>query len=205
MDYFDTDYWGWNLLFGVQDGAMSSVWVSGVENPPLMEIMLMQEEYFTDGEVGNVCSLNYEIEGRPASSWSEAWLDWELQLTPTDTDCANLDPEQWGEDPHAAITAGFEVTVGPLDPDLATVVSGWFSDWESGVEPYTFGSNQYVDGALANGYQTAYGWASEVDEDMNMVSPETYGVQLTTDQLTTGPDAFYDIRTAYVYPLGWGG
>jgi hypothetical protein len=204
VDWFSTDYWGWNLLFGVQDGAIVPAWVSGMEQAPQMEILLMEEEYFTEGEVGHVCSLYYDITGSPGTSWSEAWLDWELALVPRDTDCTALDPALWGENPHEAISVSFEVTAGPLDPSLEAAISTWYTDWQSAWAPYVFGSNQYVDGSLANGYQTAYGWALEVDDDMNLVSPETFGVQLTTDQLSTGMNGYYEIRGAYVFRLGWG-
>ncbi len=204
-DYFDTDYWGWNVTTGVQDGAMTTVWISGVENPPLMEIMLMQEEYFDEGEVGNLCTLTYEISGTPASSWAEAIWDWTLELTPSDNGCPNLDPDVWGDDPMTVIANEFEITVGPLDATLEASVSTWFTDWETYYAPYVFGSNQYVDGDLANGFQTAYGWAYQVDEDMNLVSPETFGVKLTTEEIEAGWDGYFEIRTAYVYQLGWGG
>ncbi len=204
IDWFSADYWGWNLVFGVQDGGIVPVFISGIEQGPFMEVVLMEEEYFTEGEVGHVCSLYYDIRGTPGTAWSQAWLDWELELIPADTDCTELDPALWGQDPHAAITVDFEVTVGPLDPSLEAAISGWFTDWESDWAPYVYGSNQYVDGSLANGYQTAYGWALEVDEDMNLVSPETFGVELTTEELATGMDGFYEIRTAYVFRLGWG-
>ncbi len=204
VDWFSTDYWGWNLLLGSQDGAIVPVTISGLEQPPIMEIVLMEEEYFTEGEVGHVCSLFYELESNPGSAWSQAWLDWELTLIPTTTDCTDLDPALWGQDPHAVISVAFEVTVGPLDPGLEASIVGWFTDWENDWQPYVFGSNQYVDGSLANGYQTAYGWALEVDEDMNLVSPESFGVMLGTEQLATGSDGYYEIRSAYVYRLGWG-
>jgi hypothetical protein len=202
VDWFSTDYWGWNFEVGVQDGVLTPVHISGIVTPPTMEIVLYEEEYFTHGQAWNLCSLYYELLGTPGAAWTDAWFDWELQLVPSHTDCTDLDPAFWGEDPLAVIENEFELTVGALDPSLEAAISGWFTDWDADYAPYVFGSNQYVDGSLANGYQTAYGWAFEVDEHMNLVDADASGVQLPLEEVEAGADGYYVIRTAYVYGMG---
>ncbi len=203
-EYFEPDYWGWNYSFGVQAGAVAEVYISGLVTPPYFEIMLVEEEYFDAYDESYACHLYYGFSAVPAESWSEAWYDWAIEIEPDSTDCPDLDPELWGEEPLEAIGNSFEVTVGALDADLESSIQGWFTDWETDYAPYAFGSNNYVDGALSSDRQTHYGWAFEVDDDMNLVDPESYGNLLELDAIAAGADGYYFVYTAYVFGLGWG-
>ncbi len=126
-------------------------------------------------------------------------FDWELTLVPVTDGCGDLDPDWIAPTLYQDLAEySWEMVAGSLDDTLKEWLQDWFvkseADWESEGEPYYFGLTTLLDGDdLGADGQGHYGRAYAVDADMNIASEGSGGSLLTTEQVASGVNGFYEI------------
>lgn len=199
-DYLDPDYVYPAILFGLEDGVVTSATFEGETLGPSVYMYMAEKAYLEDPDDQHLCYFEYSFS--TAESYvgpDDAWYAWSYDLTAVDDTC-NLDPGVWGTDPGSMFEdPGWSFTIEALGDELEAVLSeGYGSQWDDYAD-YVLGSSWYEDGSNMYGeddHQTLFGFVFAVDSDMN-----SSGEMLSASALESGMDAFVELNSAYLWSV----
>ncbi len=219
-DYFDTYATSIQFYTGWHEDSMSSVYFSGSEQPPLVEIQFYEEDYFEAGDDRYTC---YWVGAPVLNSLSDLelgdniWIGWDVSLQladPSYTNCTDFDPELWGEDTPTTVfeTLPFGMGWGPPTTEFYTVVHdglidyGWSeTDWEDQMGPFMFAHYiaLYDDtaGALV-GFENGIARSFVTDDAYEVVGDDDG--YLIPIEVRNGPSSYVDmVPDGYVNSSPW--
>jgi hypothetical protein len=128
---------------GLYDGELGSTFFQGTEVPPFVVVGLYEEDYllaFDDRYrcewVGTVDALSLHDLGLGDA----LWIGWEVALSVFDTDCADLNPQIFGDDSGTQFLENLPLGLGlgPLSEDFENQLAAEITDWETDYAPYAF-------------------------------------------------------------------
>ncbi len=197
VNYFEPYLYSWGFEGGVVAGELATLNSSHGELPPVFYFELYEKEYMNGYDDRYSCIIMYDAGATAGTSAPDAFFDFLFDLsTPYYTDCENLDPNVWGSDPYAIFTSNsWELTVEEIGQSLVdTFVDQLGQDkWESEYEPYTFGTQTYLDGSAIHADQTMWGVAWSVDN--GSVGDELVEVA----DIAMGADGYYRLLPFYLW------
>lgn len=124
------------------------------QETPWAEITFVTQEYLDTGDDRYSCILYVDLEeiGVDTLQSDAIWWGWEVAYTASTlddgsiaTNCANFDPNVWGEDTPITVVEStrWAFGLGPLSSDtlasLETAVGNAGLDWEADWAPFVFG------------------------------------------------------------------
>lgn len=198
---FDVQAFLWNLKAGVQAGAFVTVHTLEGDRTPELDLALVEPAYFEEEEPSgeHTCALRYTVQAGPGETAPSAWFDWTVTPTLATDGCGELDSD-WVASSFAQDMAAtpWEIIGAAPEGDLLAWLQQGFTDagndWATDGAPYYFAATALLDGHdLGDRAQDVYGRAYAVDADMNILAEATGGTLVTTEQIASGQDGYYEL------------
>ena len=183
----------------VSGTAVATVF-DGTPLPPTFEIQLAPPDW--DGNISSRvhCSVYYDVTGLPVVPVEGQVLSLAVPGdTPTTTDCEDLDPEEWGEDPSEAFRpTPLGVQVGTLTTEVQT----WLTGQSAPLEFYAGGSFQ-VAGIFGEDSDFAYTNVYETDETLTLqLDGDDAPIRLESTALEpAAPVGWYTVNSGTLWRL----
>lgn len=172
----------------------------GTSLPPTFEILLGPPRWNGDTRSGLHCSVYYDLTGLPVVPTEGSFLSITIPGdTPTTTDCEDLDPELWGEDPSEAFrpaTLGVQVTA------LPTAVRDWLADQSAELD-YFAGAAFQVEAIFGEDSDFGYTNVFETDASLTLqLDGDDAPIRITGTALeSTPPVGWYSVNSGTLWTL----
>ena len=202
------------LYTGFHDGDLTSVYFSGSEQPPLVEITFYEEDYFEAGDERYTCTWV----GAPAQNslsdlelGDNLWIGWDVSLQLPDpgyTDCADFNVDKWGEATPTSVLESLQFGIGwgpalqeTYDSlhDLLIDDYGWSeTEWNDNYGPKLY--SQYIamydsDVGALSGFENGLG--------RSLITDEAYEIVYDDDGYATFIEVSDSMPDGYSYSIPW--
>lgn len=198
----------WNLFMGIQAGTFVEVGTLDGTREPVLDLLLVDEDYPTTYDPADACTLLYGIEGARGTLDPEAWQNWALTLIPRSTDCRDLPSAKWGLDPLDRFAdrdweISLEGLTGLMETYLEDLFEGQGGSWARDGAPHYFGSHTWIDAydTASDVGQTHYGRAWQIDAEGRIVDEASGGHLLPWTDVAAGSDGYYEIFSVYYFVI----
>ncbi|MFH1466667.1 MAG: hypothetical protein ABIO70_19940 [Pseudomonadota bacterium] len=202
--YFVPYLKNWGFDGGIIGGEPVTVTGSHGDQPPLFYVELFEKEYLEEGDERYTCIMAWEPTMGLGTAATDAWMDWTFDLGEAYySDCDNLDPNVYGDDPTELFGQGqWELSGEAVGDALADIFIGWVGEEKYGDEwePYVFGGQAWNDGQQYEGDgdpQVMWGVVWSLDGTTLSDDSEL----LETTDIAMGSDGFYRFISVYLWYL----